>query len=70
MVAPAGTPRPMVDRLNAEIRRALADPEAARKLRAQGNEPAPSSPEELRALIAADRERMGRVVREAGISLD
>ncbi len=70
MVAPAGTPLPVVDRLNAEIRRALADPEVARKLRAQGNEPAPSAPEELRGLIAADRERMGRVVRDAGISLD
>jgi hypothetical protein len=32
--------------------------------------PAPTTPEELRELIAADRERMGRAVREAGISLD
>jgi tripartite-type tricarboxylate transporter receptor subunit TctC len=70
MVAPAGTPRPVVDRLNAEIKRALADPEVARRLRAQGNEPAPSTPGELRELIAADRARMGQVVREAGIAVD
>lgn len=70
MVAPAGLPRPIVDRLNAEIRRALADPEAARRIRAQGNDPAPSTPEELAALIVADRERMRRVVREANISAD
>ncbi len=70
MVAPAGVPRPVVERLNAEIRRALTDPAAVRRIRAQGNEPAPSSPEELAALIVQDRERMRRVVREAGISVD
>jgi tripartite-type tricarboxylate transporter receptor subunit TctC len=70
MVAPAGVPRPITGRLNAEIRRALADPDVARRVRAQGNEPAPTSPEELRELIAADRERMGRILRDAGITAD
>jgi tripartite-type tricarboxylate transporter receptor subunit TctC len=67
MVGPAGLPRPIVDRVNAELRRALADPEVAGRIRAQGNEPAPSTPEELARLIAAGRETMGGVIRDAGI---
>lgn len=67
MVGPAGLPRPIVDRVDAEIRRALADPEVARRITQQGNEPAPSTPEELAAIIATGRETMGRVIREAGI---
>ena len=70
LVAPGGTPRPIVDRVNNEVRKALADPELVRKLHAQGNVPAPSSPEELTALIAADLERMGTIIREAGIKAD
>ena len=70
IVAPAGTPRPIIDRLNSEVRKALGDPEVVRKLNAQGNVPAPSTPEELTALIAADGQRMGRVIRDAGIKLD
>lgn len=70
LIAPRGTPRPVVERLNAEVRRALADPEVVRRLAAQGNEAAPSSPEELAALIAADRRRMGEVIRAAGITAD
>jgi tripartite-type tricarboxylate transporter receptor subunit TctC len=67
IVGPAGLPRPIVERVNAEVRRALADPEVARRIRQQGNEPSPSSPEELATLIATGRETMGRVIREAGI---
>ena len=59
-----------MDRVNREVRNALADPEVIRKLHAQGNDPAPSSPEELAALIAGDGERMGKVIREAGIKAD
>jgi tripartite-type tricarboxylate transporter receptor subunit TctC len=70
MAAPAGTPRPIIDRLNAELRLALADPEIARRLLAQGNDPAPSTPEEFRDLIAEYYDRMGRVIREGGITAD
>ncbi len=70
IIAPRGTPRPIVDRLNAEIRRILADPDAIRRLAAQGNEPAPSTPEELAALIASDSARMGEVIRALGITAD
>ena len=70
IVAPAGTPRPIIDRLNQEVRKALADPDLVRKLNAQGNDAAPSSPEELAALIASDGDRMGKLIREAGIKAD
>jgi tripartite-type tricarboxylate transporter receptor subunit TctC len=67
MVGPAGLPRPIVDRVNAALRSALADTEVAQRIRAQGNETAPSTPEELAALIAQGRATMGEVIRAAGI---
>jgi tripartite-type tricarboxylate transporter receptor subunit TctC len=70
IVAPAGTPPAIVERLNREVRKVLADPDVIRRLNAQGNDPAPSSPEELAALIARDGERMGKVIRDAGIKAD
>ena len=47
MMAPAGTPKPIVARLNAEVQKALADPEVREKLDAQGLTPRGTSPEEL-----------------------
>jgi tripartite-type tricarboxylate transporter receptor subunit TctC len=67
MIGPAGLPRPIVDRVNTALHRALADPEVAQRIRAQGNEPAPSTPEELATLIAQGRPTMGEVIRTAGI---
>jgi tripartite-type tricarboxylate transporter receptor subunit TctC len=67
MIGPAGLPRPIVDRINASLRRAMADPEVAQRIRAQGNEPAPSTPEELATLIARGRPTMGEVIQAAGI---
>jgi tripartite-type tricarboxylate transporter receptor subunit TctC len=67
MIGPAGLPRPIVDRVNAVLRAALADPGVAQRIRAQGNEPAPSTAEELAALIARGRDAMGEVIRAAGI---
>ena len=67
MTGPAGLSRPIVDRVNAELRRALADPDVAQRIRAQGNEPAPSTPEELAMLIAQGRAIMGEAIRAAGI---
>lgn len=67
LIGPAGLPRPIVDRVNAAVHSALADPEVAQRIRAQGNEPGPSTPEELTALIARGRPAMGEVVRAVGI---
>ncbi len=54
IVAPAGTPRPIVDKLNAALRAALATDEVKRRLQQEGAEPMPTSPEEHTAVI--DRE--------------
>lgn len=67
MVGPAGLPQPIVERVNAEIRRALADPDVAQRIRAQGNEAAPSTPDELATLITQGWPAMRAVIRSAGI---
>ncbi|MBW8270398.1 tripartite tricarboxylate transporter substrate binding protein [Caldovatus aquaticus] len=66
LVAPAGTPAPVVARLAAAARTALADPETARQLAAQGFDILPGGPEELRALIAAEIAKWARVIEAAG----
>jgi tripartite-type tricarboxylate transporter receptor subunit TctC len=67
LYAPAGTPGPIVARLNSEVTRILQAPEARSALGAMAAEPMAASPEEFAALLARDRERFGTVVREANI---
>jgi tripartite-type tricarboxylate transporter receptor subunit TctC len=67
ILAPAGTPRPIIERLNAAVHAVLREPEVARQLAEQGAEPAPNSPEEFAARISADIAKWARAVREAGI---
>ncbi len=67
LVATAGTPAEIVARLNAEVRAFLALPETRARLQAQGMIPAPTTPEEFGAFIAAEMEKWGAVVRAAGI---
>jgi tripartite-type tricarboxylate transporter receptor subunit TctC len=68
-IAPRGTPRATVDKLNAEIRKALAASEVKERLAALGAEVSPSGPTELGALIRAERERYGKLIREAQIKV-
>ena len=56
IVAPKGTPAPVVDKLNGLIRRAMTEPKFLEILLAQGVVPEPSTPEELRAVIVQDYE--------------
>jgi tripartite-type tricarboxylate transporter receptor subunit TctC len=65
---PAGTPRPVVDKLNAEIRRILELPEVQSKLKEVGAVPSPMSPEEFAAFIKAERDKWSDVVKTAGVS--
>jgi len=67
MLAPAGTPAEIVARVNADMRRALALPEVKGALVLQGMEVAPSSPEEMGALMKRDAARWAGVVKQAGI---
>jgi tripartite-type tricarboxylate transporter receptor subunit TctC len=64
MLAPKGTPRPVVDQLNALVRRALAEPQLNERLSAQGAPPHPTTPEELAALLARDSAFFEKSVRE------
>jgi len=67
MLAPAGTPRDIVARLNAEIARIVRLPEISRQFAAQGVEAAASTPEEFAAIIRADLAKWGKVIREIGV---
>ncbi|MFC5521822.1 tripartite tricarboxylate transporter substrate binding protein [Polaromonas jejuensis] len=66
LMAPAGTPKDVIAKLNAEIKRELESPEFKERLAAQGYEPAWSTPEQFGKLIASDIERWARVVKTSG----
>jgi tripartite-type tricarboxylate transporter receptor subunit TctC len=66
-VAPAKTPRDVVARLNREIVRTLNDPGTHDAILKQGEEPTPSTPEELARHIAREHATWGKVINEAGI---
>jgi len=68
--APAGTPRPIVARLNQEIVHILGTQQAKDWFAAEGGEPKGETPEEFAAFILAEHARWGKVIREAGIKAD
>jgi tripartite-type tricarboxylate transporter receptor subunit TctC len=67
LVAPAGTPRPIIDKLNAALRSALEDPALRDRLAREGAVPLPSTPEAYAADIAAEEKMWGKIVRDAGV---
>ena len=67
VLAPAGTPREIVARLNAELVKALEQPEVRTSLLAEGAEPIGGSPEQFAAHIRSEMERLGKMIREAKI---
>ena len=66
-VAPAKTPKDIVARLNREIVKTLNDPETHAAILKQGEEPTPSTPDELAQHMAREYATWGRVISEAGI---
>ena len=70
LVAPAGTPAAIVERLNSELRKILASPETSELFASLGAVPSPSSPEEFRKHIAREIGRWERVVRGAHIEAE
>ena len=70
IVAPASTPRPIIDRLNKEIVAAVKSGDIQERLLKEAVIPSGNSPEEFAAHIKAEFERMARVIREAKIVLD
>ena len=69
-VAPAKTPKEIIDRLNREIVKALVAPDVVALLHKQGMEPSSSSPEELGRYIKSEYETWGKVVKQAGIKAE
>jgi tripartite-type tricarboxylate transporter receptor subunit TctC len=70
LLAPAGTPQPIIEMLNREAVRALRLPDVQERLRAIGNEPAPMTPAETRSFIAAQLTAFKTLVELAGARLD
>jgi len=67
LMAPAGTPRSLVDLLNAEVHRILALPDVKERFSGLGADPLPSTPERFAAVMRADAEKWGKVIRDAGV---
>jgi tripartite-type tricarboxylate transporter receptor subunit TctC len=70
VIAPAGVPRPIVDKLNAAINRAIASQAFRDRFAMIGDEPAGGTPEEFAEVIRKDSAKWGDVVRRAGARLD
>jgi tripartite-type tricarboxylate transporter receptor subunit TctC len=70
LVAPAGTPRAIVDRINAESTKILQGAKLRPRLEGEGADPAPGTPEQFRDLIVAERQRWGDLIRRANVRAD
>ncbi|MFZ1151915.1 MAG: tripartite tricarboxylate transporter substrate binding protein [Xanthobacteraceae bacterium] len=70
LAAPAGTPRPIVERLNKELRAVLASDEMKKRLIDDGADPAPSTPEEYAANIAREEGKWAALVQKLGLKIE
>ena len=70
ILAPAGTPAPVIARLNASILKALADPDVKKKLAEQGAEPHGEKPEQFAEFIRSETEKWGKTVKVSGATAD
>jgi tripartite-type tricarboxylate transporter receptor subunit TctC len=70
MFVPAGTPKPIIDKLNAEINKAFATPDVIQKLEAQALDPWTSTPEEFNARLKVDYEKYGKLIKLTGAQVE
>lgn len=70
LLAPSGTPRPAIDKLQQEIGKILKDPEFAKRLTEQGLSAIGSTPEQFGAELKVEQDKWTRLVRERGLSLE
>ena len=70
LLAPPGTPRDVVQKINTEISRVLANPEAKKLMSSAGVDVATSTPEDFGRLLQVELERWGKVVRETGAKVN
>jgi tripartite-type tricarboxylate transporter receptor subunit TctC len=70
LLAPAGTPKDVVNKLNSEIAKLMNTPDTKKALYDAGVEPTPSTPEAMSDYMAKEMERWGKVVKEIGIKVE
>jgi len=70
IVAPAKTPRAIVDQLNAALREALASDDVVARITHEGAEPTPGSPDEYAAAIVRDEAKWSKIIRELGVKVE
>jgi len=68
IVAPAGTPRGIVDKLNAALRKALESAEVHKRIATEGAEPLPTTPEQYAADIDREETKWSALVKKSGAS--
>jgi len=67
LFAPSGTPRAVIDRLNAEVVKVLRMPDVREKLSSSGLDPSPTTPEELGAMVKTDLMKWEPIIKAAGV---
>lgn len=70
LFAPKGTPQAVVDKINAEVKKALDQPDTKKRFADLGGEIRTMSPQELRAYVAAEREKWAKVVKASGAKVE
>jgi tripartite-type tricarboxylate transporter receptor subunit TctC len=70
IAAPAGTPKPIVDRINKEMRAIIASEEISKRIVADGGDPAPATPEEYAASIERDEAKWAELIKKIGLVIN
>ena len=70
LLAPAGTPEVLVEKISADVRAVMATDDLKRRFIEQGAVPAPNTPAQFRALIENDRKRYAQIIRDKNITID
>jgi tripartite-type tricarboxylate transporter receptor subunit TctC len=70
LLAPAGTPRDIITRLNTEVARALKEPDARERLYTIGAEPMGGTPEEFELYIRSEMSKWSKLIKAAGIKVE
>jgi tripartite-type tricarboxylate transporter receptor subunit TctC len=70
MAAPAGTPRPIIERINKEMRAIITSDEISKRIVADGGDPAVTTPEEYSAMIERDEAKWGTLIKKLGLVIN
>ena len=70
LLAPAGTPREVIAKINADVQKVLASPDVKEKLATQGGETHGSTPEAFAAFMKAEHDTYAKIIAQAGIKVD